>query len=1110
MKMRLVACLTVALLAGLAHPVSAQLPIAAPPIQSESDVIPVAHPRAAVLTVFQSGAEAFLLDRPSSADAPLPLAAGGAALKLGADYEALFLPLTAGWARFQLAVYRELDSGRELLATDNADVVDFGPSRHAGRLVVKLALKPGLHKLQLVSTAAARAVAVPDWTTDEDTATLWVLVPAVQVVPAVQSPVSQSGLVPVGPHLRAAEAQPGLPATRADIPADITSAHADGVALGGLAVGAQRAVSAGGNGGAINFETGHNTALVVRQGQDIGVWSEYALWWAEESKGSGQVVLDVDRKPPENAGIQAPIAHQEFTLKDGQGPRLERGALDAHFHLDDPGMYQLYANVQSVMQVGDKTYRDADSVPFTVRVVANAPRTGSLAGKVASEDGAPLGGVVVEAMDANGNVAAKTQANDDGVYQIDGLAPGKYLAHANPGDLNYLDQWWKGSPNSSGATGIDVQAGSISGDINFALIPGGSILGRVTNSAGKGLGGIEVVVGLLRGPAANDAARPSPVDPELTARLYYAKTNDEGWYSIGRLPGGRYFARARDLGGKYLTEYYKHHATFAEADPVVVQASKVADGIDFSLQVGGAIAGQVREQSTLAVMLPLPKILVEVLDRTGANPLPGATPTEHVVGSTLTDREGRYQLGALAKGEYWVRASDPNGKFATEYFKEAADVAQAKAVPVQEGTTTGDVDFTLARIAQKPVVFIDPAYASAATGGSGAFAVAVKGVENLAAFEVELGWDPAVIKVDGVELGAFLGSTGRQVVPVPPQIDNTAGRLRYAAATIGTLPGPSGGGKLFAVKFSAVAAGSTDLKFGPTLLMNPAPQPIDHSTENGLVKVGACMFGDFDCNCRIDIRDIMEVVRRWGTVKGDPDFDLRFDLDANDRVDIIDVQIEASLWGRVCQTANGPLGTAGGDATRGEPKADGNRNSKLWPEPMLAPQLKQAAEPASAPKLTLAADPARAAVGQEVHVWVDVSEAGEMDAFELAVAYDPTRLRFAGAKLGSFLEHTGRTAVPVGPSDEPGASGVPGGQSVVHFGAFTLPGGQAPGGSGRLAEFTFVVTAVGDSTVNVSQALLTGGRTTYETVGPSAPVTGRGPGQGMAAVFLPVLKRNRR
>ena len=251
--------------------------LAAPaPAGAQADLAPdmgaglrIARPRGAVLSVFDGAAESFLFGEGSAADSPLRLSPANvdAGFALWADYEALFLPLTAGFGRFEISAARVRGDALELLDEDHVDVVAFGPSRRSGRLSLRLKLEPGLHQLELAAVSRVRPVGVAEWTIDSDSRRVWVFV-------------AGGGSTP----LAATEG-----ADVHGLAQNVTTVAPPG----GLHVGAQRGVAGPTALGALNFPQGHDTRLQARVGQELRVWSDYELWWSEEAGASGSAVLAV-------------------------------------------------------------------------------------------------------------------------------------------------------------------------------------------------------------------------------------------------------------------------------------------------------------------------------------------------------------------------------------------------------------------------------------------------------------------------------------------------------------------------------------------------------------------------------------------------------------------------------------------------------------------------------------------------------------------------------------------------------------------------------------------------------------------------------------------------
>jgi hypothetical protein len=61
--------------------------------------------------------------------------------------------------------------------------------------------------------------------------------------------------------------------------------------------------------------------------------------------------------------------------------------------------------------------------------------------------------------------------------------------------------------------------------------------------------------------------------------------------------------------------------------------------------------------------------------------------------------------------------------------------------------------------------------------------------------------------------------------------------------------------------------------------------------------------GDMDCDCDVDIVDIMLVARRWMSWIGEPRYHPCYDLDGDENIDIVDIMRVALHWGESCSSA---------------------------------------------------------------------------------------------------------------------------------------------------------------------------------------------------------------
>ncbi len=189
---------------------------------------------------------------------------------------------------------------------------------------------------------------------------------------------------------------------------------------------------------------------------------------------------------------------------------------------------------------------------------------------------------------------------------------------------------------------------------------------------------------------------------------------------------------------------------------------------------------------------------------------------------------------------------------------------------------------------------------------AGAFTVdlTVEDVTNLASFQIDLVYDPAIVSVSGVSVAAFLGSTGRVVAPVGPTIDNLAGKVTFGAFSFGSPAGASGAGMLATITFLPKSVGATALRLQATTLSDPAATAVSVTTADGRVEIqNVGCFGDFDGDNDLDIFDLQRAASHWNCRTGDACYDAQFDTEPDGDIDVFDLQRFAAAWGTVCTPA---------------------------------------------------------------------------------------------------------------------------------------------------------------------------------------------------------------
>ena len=130
---------------------------------------------------------------------------------------------------------------------------------------------------------------------------------------------------------------------------------------------------------------------------------------------------------------------------------------------------------------------------------------------------------------SGGNDGASSQTQPDGSYSIRGLGSGSYQVCVSSSSGGLLPQCYSGhsygpdaSPSQSDR--VDVVAGATTSGIDFTLVAGATVAGKVTGPNGVGVPGVTVAL-----------------DTGVTSPYYQltAVTDGQGQYSISGFASGR-------------------------------------------------------------------------------------------------------------------------------------------------------------------------------------------------------------------------------------------------------------------------------------------------------------------------------------------------------------------------------------------------------------------------------------------------------------------------------------------------------------------------------------------------------------------------------------------
>jgi hypothetical protein len=294
---------------------------------------------------------------------------------------------------------------------------------------------------------------------------------------------------------------------------------------------------------------------------------------------------------------------------------------------------------------------------------------GEITGSV-TIDGRPAPNVTVIALSATGEPgdrlfqmmlrppSARARTDQDGRYRLTNLAPGDYQVF--PSSPSHT------SEGASGEKSIEVGEGKVVEEINFGLVRGGVITGRVTDSNGRPIIGEMITLKRLGAPASAD---PNPLLmglSQLGNRMYL--TDDRGIYRIFGLSPGRY-AVGVGIGGmnaslfvarqRVQPTYYAGVSDIERARAVEVGAGAEVTGIDIQMGSGDklfAVTGRVIDAESRS-----PVTTGFVLFRRLGNDRT-ARPGEIVFdadgpGMAPVGSKGEFKLTSVASGRYEIEAN---------------------------------------------------------------------------------------------------------------------------------------------------------------------------------------------------------------------------------------------------------------------------------------------------------------------------------------------------------------------------------------------------------------------------------------------------------------------
>jgi len=278
----------------------------------------------------------------------------------------------------------------------------------------------------------------------------------------------------------------------------------------------------------------------------------------------------------------------------------------------------------------------------------------TVSGRVTS-NGKPAREVPVVLMPAEWTMhmgtVAKGVTDEEGRYRLTNVPPGRY--HLTPVSPGYIIAEGGASEWQPGKV-LNVSAGDELKDLDFTLVRGGAVTGRVTDSDGKPV--VEEVVTLMLADARERKER--------RAGSFTASTDDRGVYRAWGVTPGRYVVysgRAREdvfrrgvhgAGAFYPQTFYPSVAEETQARVVEVKAGGEEDEVDITLAKltkSYTARGRVVDEEGRAVQ--------GVDIAVGLMTAGGQRFSGNIFSSGKTDERGEFTVSGLVPGDWGVWAS---------------------------------------------------------------------------------------------------------------------------------------------------------------------------------------------------------------------------------------------------------------------------------------------------------------------------------------------------------------------------------------------------------------------------------------------------------------------
>jgi len=192
-------------------------------------------------------------------------------------------------------------------------------------------------------------------------------------------------------------------------------------------------------------------------------------------------------------------------------------------------------------------------------------------------------------------------------------------------------------------------------------------------------------------------------------------------------------------------------------------------------------------------------------------------------------------------------------------------------------------DITDCKLMQGTILYVDPSVTLLPVSNISKVNVAVADVVDLFGFQFYFGYDTTILDILGVAIQfPFEGSY---------EINETGGYVYAMGIVLIGYPTFNGSAPLVSITFEAVSLGGCKLHLYDTNLVDSTLNPIPHTITDGWV------FGDVDGDGKIEIIDLVLVVKAYGSYPGHPRWNPNADTNCDGKVDIQDLVLLIKHFG---------------------------------------------------------------------------------------------------------------------------------------------------------------------------------------------------------------------